>query len=75
MTRIFCSGLLVAAAIRATVIIREGRNMDPRLFAAASRTVEFIGTNVNERVGVPVVGVFQSDDVFPAGMRAGQAQS
>src|SRR6267143_3876414 len=75
VARIFCSGLLVAAAIRAAVIIRERRNVNPGLFPAASGTVEFVGANVNECVGVPVVGVFQSNDVFPAGMRARQAQS
>src|SRR6266478_8782453 len=45
VTRIFCSGLLVAAAIRAAVIIRERRNVHPGLFPAPSRAVEFVGAD------------------------------
>jgi len=43
MASIFCAGLYVPATIRTVVIIRERRNMYPRLLAAAARAVEFVG--------------------------------
>ena len=47
----------------------------PRFAAAAAWTVKFVGADVDERGRVAVVGVFEDDNVFAAGMGAGQAQS
>src|SRR6266849_3427476 len=73
--RILCARLFVVAAIHAAVIIRKRRNMDPGPLAAASRAVEFVRADVDEYVGVAVVGVLQNDDVFSSRMRAREAQS
>src|SRR5260370_38580323 len=75
MTRIFCAGLFVAAAILAPVIIREGIHMHPGLLDAASRANEFVGSDVDERGGVAVEGVLQDDNVLSSRMRTRQPQS
>src|SRR5437016_2435932 len=75
MPRIFCARLLVATAIRAAVIVRKRRNVHPRLSATAPGTVKFVGADVNERVGVAVIGVFQHDHVFSSGMCTCEPQS
>src|SRR5260370_19620131 len=75
VTRIFCAGLLVVAAIWTTVIVRKRRNMHPRLLAAPSLAVQFVRADVDEYVGVAVVGVLQNDDVFSSRMRAREAQT
>ncbi len=48
--------------------------MDPRFAAAASGAIKFVRADVDERGGVAVVGVFEDDHVFAAGVCAGQAQ-
>src|SRR5260370_35153531 len=75
MMCIFCAGLFVAAAILAPVIIREGSHMHPGLLAAASRAIEFVGTDVDERGGLAVVRVLQDDNVLSSRRRARQPQS
>src|SRR2546429_3131306 len=56
VTRIFHTRLLVVTAIRAAVIIREGSNVHPRFFSVAPGAVKFVGTDVDDRIGVAVVG-------------------
>src|SRR5258708_27744160 len=75
MPRIFCAGLLVAAAIRAPVIIRKRSDVHPGLLRAASGAVEFVWADVDESVGVAVVSMLENDDVFSSRMRAREPQS
>src|SRR5579859_4419946 len=71
---VFCTGLRIAAAKGTAIIIGNGRHVDPRLAAAASRPVKFVRADVDEGGGVAVVGVFKDDEVFAASVGARQAQ-
>ena len=64
ITRVLRARLLVFAAIRATKIIGQRRDMHPRLLPASPGSVKFVRADVDERAGVAVVGVFENDEVF-----------
>ncbi len=72
---IFFAQVWFAATVEAAIVVRDGSDVDPGLLAASTGPVEFVGADVDERVGVAVVSVLEDEDVLAAGVRAGDAQS
>jgi len=70
---ILAAGVEIASAVAAAIIVGERCNMDPRLFAVAPGAVEFVRTDIDERVAVTVISVFENDDVFAPGVRSREA--
>jgi len=72
--RVFRASSGIVSLIRSAIIVGDGCDVDPRFAATAAGAVKFVGADVDECGGVAVVGVFEDDDVFAAGVRTGEAQ-
>jgi hypothetical protein len=64
----------MATAVKAAIVIRDRSDVDPGLLTAPTRAIEFVGADVNERGSVAMVSVLEYEDVFTAGVRAGEAE-
>ncbi len=71
---VFFSGVGIVPAIFSAVVVGERGDVDPAFLAASAGTIEFVGTDVDERGGVAVVGVFEDEEVFALGVSAGEAE-
>jgi hypothetical protein len=63
-----------AAAVQTTIIVGYGSDVNPGLLTASAGPIEFVRADVNERVGVAVVGVLEDQNILAAGVRAGDAE-
>jgi hypothetical protein len=71
---VFLAQILFAATVEAAILVGNGSNVDPRFLAAAAWAIKFVGADVDERVGVAVIGMLEDENVFAAGVRAGEAK-
>lgn len=60
--------------MRAAIVIGNWRDVHPRFAATTTGPTELVRADVNECVGVAVVGMFEDDDIFTAGVGAGEAK-
>ena len=74
VTRVFHSGVRIAAPIQPPIVVRDRGDVNPGPLSASAGAIELVRTDIDQRVGVSVIRVLEDDDVFAAGMRAGQAQ-
>ncbi len=72
--RVVCSRCGIIPPVWTAIIVRNCCDMDPRLAAAASRSIKLVRAQVDECCCMPVVCVFEDDDILAGGVRAGQAQ-
>ena len=72
--RVFCSSRGVVSPVRTAIVVGNRRHVDPRFAAAASRAIKFVRADVDERGCVAVIGVFEDDHVFAAGVGARKAK-
>ena len=71
---ILFSEVRFAATIQTTIIVGDWRDVNPRLLSASPGSIEFVRTDIDERVGMPVVSVLEHNNIFAAGVRAGDTQ-
>lgn len=74
VVRVLYAGLRIASPVNTTIVIRQRRNVNPRLFASAARAIEFIRADIDQRGGVPVICMLEHDYIFAARVGAREAQ-
>ena len=72
---VFVSQVGFTATVETTIIVGDRSDVDPGLLAASAGPIEFVRADVDERVGVAVVSVFEDEDIVAAGVCASNAQS
>ena len=72
---VFFAQVRFAATIETAVVVGDGSDVDPGLSAAPTGPIEFVRADVDERVGVAMVGVLQDQDIFTASVSASDAES
>jgi hypothetical protein len=71
---VLLAGARIVPLVLAPIGVGQRQDVHPRRRAFPARTVELVGTDVDERGGVAVIGGVEDDHVAPPRVGARQAQ-